>query len=585
MGKIDFTVKIGGEAGYGIAQSGLIFSRAASRMGLRAFVNNEYPSLIRGGHNTIQIRVRDEPSLGMAEKVNLLLALNRRAIEEHSGELAKGAVVVYDSDEVHEAPKLAGALLCPVPLLSLAKQVGGEKIMRNTVGLGACAAFCGIEMEMIEQLIHESFGKKKEDVAETNVKGARLGYAFVKEKFGEAAGKFPWKAERKKAPSRMLVSGNEAIALGALRAGCRFLAAYPMTPASAVMHYFAANERECSVVMKHVEDEIAGINMAIGAGFAGARAMVSTSGGGFSLQTEGLGLAAMTEVPVVIIEVQRPGPATGLPTRTEQADLHFVVNAHQGEFPRLVMAPGDAEECFRLTFDAFNWAERFQIPAFVLSDKYLAESLFTSEPFRQAGLKIDRGKLMGADWVAKNQPYLRYKVTPDGIAPRVLPGTPGGVHREPSDERDEKGDIDESPAVRKMQVERRMKKFAALQKQVPAPVLRGPKKAKLTFVGWGSTKGAILETMETLKGRKITTNFIQFTHLWPFPPGAEKMLRGQKRLVLVEGNSTAQLGQLIRQQTGMEIKETILKYDGRPISAEFVLGALGKGKKKGRRNN
>lgn len=563
---VDFTFKIGGEAGYGIAQSGINFARALTRSGLFVFANNEYPSLIRGGHNTLQIRARSSPVLGMRERVDLLLALNRRTIDEHKGEVESGSVIIYDSDEVKD-PSGSPAKTAGIPLLTLAKQAGGEKIMRNTVGLGAAAAFCGLPVGTLESLIREGFGKKKEEVAETNVKAARLGHTYAMENFADDVKSFPHKVAG--APARrMLVSGNEAVALGALKAGCRFLSAYPMTPASLIMHYYASVERDASVLMKHVEDEIAGINMAIGASFAGVRAMVATSGGGFSLQTEGLGLAAMTETPIVIIEVQRPGPATGLPTRTAQGDLHFVINAHQDEFPRIVAAPGDAEEAFLLTFQAFNWAERFQMPSFVLSDKYLAESLFTSEKFRHAGLEIDRGKILDASALSKSQPYLRYRDSPDGIAPRALPGTPGGIHREPSDERTEKGDIDEAPEVRKQQVERRLKKFAALQKEIPSPKLHGAPGAPVTFVGWGSPKGAILEAIELLGGR---ANFIQFIYLWPFPLGAEAMLAGESRLVLVEGNSTAQLGKLIRQETGINIKEKILKYDGRPITPEFIL--------------
>ncbi|MFH0962227.1 MAG: 2-oxoacid:acceptor oxidoreductase subunit alpha [archaeon] len=571
-GKTDFTFKLGGPAGYGIAQAGALFSKACTRSGYFVFVNNEYPSLIRGGHNTVQVRIRNAPALGLAERVDLVLALDRNGILEHISELVPSSVIVYDSDEVKEEDaRTAGCTLVPMPLISLARQVGGEKIMKNTVGLGAIAAISGLDIETLNALIRENFSGKREEVAATNIRAARLGYDYVAEKFGDVVGKFQWKlSELPAAPARILVSGNEAVALGAMRAGCRFLAAYPMTPASAIMHYYAANERTAGVVMKHVEDEISGINMAIGANFAGARAMVATSGGGFSLQTEGLGLAAMTETPVVIVEVQRPGPATGLPTHTGQGDLHFVINAHQDEFPRVVVAPGDTEEAFRFTFDAFNWAEKFQAPVIVLSDKYLAESQFTHEPFEHKSLRIERGFIVDAAWLEKNKPYKRYERTENGVAPRALPGTPGGIHRAPSDERDEFGNIDESPQVRKMQVERRLAKFRAIQKEIPLPIVHGSSE-ELTFVGWGSSKGAILEAIELLAKKGIRANFVQFTYLWPFPPGAKGILEKLKRPILVEGNSTAQLGKLIRQETGLLIGERILKYDGRPISADFVV--------------
>ncbi len=571
---LDFSFKMGGEAGYGIAQSGMIFSKACTRMGLHVFVNNEYPSLIRGGHNTVQIRVRAKPVPGHTETVSMVLALNRKTMDDHEKEVLPGGVILYDADDVKDTKKERGDVsYCHIPLLALAKEAGGERIMRNTVGLGAAAAFCGLDVGIMNQLIKEGLGKKGEALADTNIRAAKLGYDFAAKNYDTKA--FGWKLSgRAGEPPKMLITGNEAMAMGAIRAGCKFLAAYPMTPASAIMHYFAANERECSLVMKHVEDEIAGINMAIGAANAGVRAMISTSGGGFSLQTEGLGLAAMTETPVVMIEVQRPGPATGLPTRTEQADLHFVINAHQGEFPRLVVVPGDAEECFYLTAEAFNWAERFQLPVIVMSDKYLAESFFSHEKFDQSRVTVNRGWIVGEDWLKAHQPFKRYFSTENGVSPRVIPGTAYGIHREPSDERDELGSIDEDPQVRKVQVERRLRKFASVQKEVPAPALHGPAGADVTLVVWGSTKGPAIEALELLEKQGVRANVMQFVYMWPFPEAAEGLLREAKRLVLVEGNATGQLGRLIRQQTGIKIEEKILRYDGRPLSAEYIRGGF-----------
>lgn len=585
-GKTDLSIMIGGPAGYGIAQAGALFSKACTRSGYFVFVNNEYPSLIRGGHNTVRMRVQDAPSLGISDSLDIVLALDRNGVIEHLDELSDDAIIVYDSDEVKEedAKKAVGKTLVPMPLITIAREVGGEKIMKNTVGLGALCAITGLGLGELNQLIKESFGEKKAEISEINIKAARLGYETAIGKFSGTLGEKKSVLGKIDLPEkRLLVSGNEAIALGAMRAGCRLLCAYPMTPASAIMHYYAANEKEAGVVMKHVEDEISGITMAIGGAYAGARTMVSTSGGGFSLQTEGLGLAAITETPLVVIEVQRPGPATGLPTRTGQADLHFVINAHQDEFPRVVLSPGDANEAFTLAFDAFNWAERFQIPAIVLSDKYLAESQFTEAPFAHKHLKIDRGFIVDSEWIEKNKPFRRYLASAEnGVSPRVLPGTPGGIHREPSDEKDEFGNIDESPNARKLQVEKRARKFEAIRREIPAPNIYGKSAgAEVSFVGWGSTKGALIEAIGRLREAGVEACAIHFTHVWPFPEKAEELLRAQKKLVLVEANSTAQLGKLIMQETGIRIKDKILRYDGRPLSAGDVFEGFSKISSKG----
>ena len=362
----------------------------------------------------------------------------------------------------------------------------------------------------------------------------------------------------------MLLTGNEAVSLGAIKAGCKFYAAYPMTPASSILHFMAAQERNFSLVVKHSEDEIAAINMTIGAGFAGVRAMTATSGGGFSLMSEALGLAAMTETPIVVVVSQRPGPSTGLPTRTEQGDLKFVLHASQGDFPRFVIAPGDVEECFHKTIEAFNLAEKYQCPAILILDKYLSESHKTAEEFEASGVKIDRGLLLSDEEIEKTGEFKRYEFTETGISPRTIPSQKGGVFTATGNEHDETGYLSEEKTVRTRMMDKRFRKFKQAEREIPEPKLFGPKDAEVTMIAWGSTKGPIKEAMKLLDHDGIRANFLQIIYINPFPANTvSRIIRASKRTVIVENNKTAHLASLIREKTGKEIEHKILKYDGR----------------------
>jgi 2-oxoglutarate ferredoxin oxidoreductase subunit alpha len=344
-----------------------------------------------------------------------------------------------------------------------------------------------------------------------------------------------------------------------------------MTPSSTILHTLADLSKQTGMIVRHAEDEIAVMNMCIGASFAGARAMCATSGGGFALMNEALGLAGITETPLVAVEVQRPGPATGLPTWHGQADLQFVLNSAQGEFPRVVIAPGDPEECFYLTSEAFNLADKFQTPVIVLSDKYLGESDFTVNKFDESKLTIDRGELLSQKDLINFENYKRYKITPSGVSKRSVPGMRGGRHLANSDEHDEFGFTSEEAKNATDQMQKRMRKEEAIRKILPKPKLVGPKNADVTFVSWGSTKGAILEAIQLLSKQGIKANFLQIKYIWPFQSReVETILKSSKKLVLIEGNYNGQLGRLIAQETGIRIKNKILKYDGRPISADEI---------------
>jgi 2-oxoglutarate ferredoxin oxidoreductase subunit alpha len=374
----------------------------------------------------------------------------------------------------------------------------------------------------------------------------------------------------------MAVTGTQAFALGALAGGCRFVSGYPMTPGSIVLHWMAAHSAEYGVAIKHTEDEIAALNMAIGAAHMGARALVPTSGGGFSLMVEALGLAGITETPVVIYNAQRPGPATGLPTRNEQGDLLFMLYASQGEFPRFLLAPGTQEECFVAGWRAMSLAEMYQTPALVLSDHHLAVAVRTLEvdAFDFDAVEINRGLLVSeADLDALDEEYLRYRITDSGISPRAVPGHPKAVYVAAGNEHDEQSGITEEPAMRAAQNAKRLRKLEGMAQEMAGPARYGPPEAEVTFVCWGSTYGALREAVDRLNGeRPGRANFLHFTDLWPFPQeAAVEALEAAHKLVAVEVNATAQLATVIRSQTGIAMDGTILKYDGHAFTPEYIL--------------
>ncbi len=574
MQKNQFRWKIGGAAGYGITATGLVFAKACARGGLHIFDYTEYPSLIRGGHNTYQVKVDDREVFVHDNAADLLVALNEETLTLHLNELEHGAGILYDPAVVTlDKDRMAsrGLKLFPMPLMAIAKEKG-EPIMQNMAALGASFALVKYPFSFLETAIQDTFsGRKKDDqVSLANIAAARSGYEFIEKQF--ASVDFPYHLEPlQDPPERLVITGNEAIALGAIQAGCSFYVAYPMSPSSSILHTMAAYAEEFGIVVKHAEDEISVANMAIGASWAGARSMLATSGGGFSLMVEALGLAGITETPVVMINAQRPGPATGLPTWTEQADLRFVIHAAQGEFPRFVIAPGDVEECFLAAGEAFNLAEKYQTPVIILLDKFLSESHATRAPFDISRIAIERGDILSERDLEGKKDYRRYEVTASGISPRVLPGTKGGLHIANSDEHDTYGYSNESSDNRTEQMEKRLRKVASAADQLPQPKLEGTSNAQVTLVGWGSTKGPIREAARLLEGMGITVNRLHLKHVWPFPVKAvASILRGARQSIVVENNATGQLFGLIREMTGIEANAKVLKFDGRPFYANEI---------------
>lgn len=576
MEKNRLTWKIGGKAGEGIMATGLIFSQSCSRGGLHVFDINEYPSLIKGGHNTMQVRVENREIFSQVKSVNVLIALNKETIFLHKNELSRSGGIIYDSAEVIDKKEIKEDIrLYPVPIMGIIKEIGAQPIMKNNLALGASIALIDYDFEILAGVIKDTFKRKGDKVINENISAAKAGYDYVKKNFPND---FSYKLEKIGEKGRMLLTGNDAICMGAIRAGCKFYAAYPMTPASSLLHFMAAQERRFNIVVKHTEDEISAINMAIGAGFTGVRAMCGTSGGGFCLMTEGFGLAGMIETPLVIIMAMRPGPSTGMPTWTEQGDLKFMLSASQGDFPRPVIMPGDNEECFYATAEAFNIAEKYQTPVIVLTDKYLAESHKTTEKFDVGRITIDRGIYAAPEELAaapENAFFRRYKYTESGVSPRTLPGMKKGMYTATSDEHDEEGNITEEIEERNRMMEKRMKKLEGISKEIKHPDLVGAKDAEVTIIGAGSTKGPIREAMILLEKEGIATNYLRILYLNPFPmEKAAKVIDSAKKTVVVENNFTGQLADIIREKTGRSVDKRILKYDGRPFYPEEIYDAI-----------
>jgi 2-oxoglutarate ferredoxin oxidoreductase subunit alpha len=458
-----------------------------------------------------------------------------------------------------------------IPFEKLAVEKAGNQIMKNAVALGATAAFVQLDLSNLESVLKNIFRNKGEKIVTSNLLAAEAGYKFAQDKFKE---KFGQALASKQKSSNMLLNGVEAVAFGALASDCKFMSGYPMTPSSGILHYFASKSENLGVVFEHAEDEIAALNMAIGASFAGVRAMTATSGGGFSLMVEALSLSGMTETPVVIVLGQRPGPATGLPTRTEQGELSFAIHAGHGMFPRAVFAPSTAKECFFLTSKAFNFAEKYQIPVILLTDQYLADSYVTMQKLNLSQIKIDRGEIVSKEDLTRigKYKYMRHKFTSSGISPRIFPGTKSNLVITDSDEHTQEGHITESDEVRNKMVEKRLRKLEGLKKEISPPKTFGPKEATTVFVSWGSTFGALKEAIKMLNNQGKSVRMIHFSEIWPFPKKEfMKQLNDFKELIVVESNATGQMANLITSETGLTEQKKLLRYDGRPITPNYII--------------
>lgn len=567
---MEFNCRIAGSAGEGVNVIGRTFGKMFTRGGFNVIGYPEYPSLVRGGHNVYHMRVSDREIHAPTLHTDLVIAINKDAVLFHKDAVKKGGGIIHDSAiDVGGMEFPEGVSHYALDFSAIVQKAGGLPQMKNVAALGAAMGIVGYPFDMLEESLKQEFGRKGDQVVKQNVDIAKAAY--------EASSQFKTSLPKIKPVSKdrkIFISGNEAVALGAVSAGMKFFSGYPMTPASSVMHYLAEKERDFGIVVKHVEDEISAILYAIGASYAGVRSFTSTSGGGFSLMAESLGLSALSETPVVVYVAQRPGPSTCLPTWTEQGDLRFALHASQGSFLRVLFAPGDMEECFALTALAFNLADRFQLPALVLGDKFNGESNFSVDRFPET--RIDRGKIAtNLKPLKPNERFHRYELTKDGVSPRPLPGTPNGIHVATSYEHDESGFSCEDFGMRTAQVDKRAKKLKALLKELPLPGVYGSEDAEVTLVAWGSQKLPARDAIQMLADMGIRANLIHFSCIFPNDwKKVKSLLKTSKKTIIFENNPDGQFAGILKQYASFKPDSLVLKYDGRPFFPEEIAKAV-----------
>lgn len=564
---MEINILIGGAAGQGMDTVMNLLGKALVREGYGLIYTKDYMSRVRGGHNFSMLRIAATTPWTVVESTDILVALNEETYQLHQDKLTPSGRVIYDP-ELFSLPDDESRGL-PIELEKLAVEAGG-KVMANTVAVGALLVLIGMEGREVEKLLKESFAHK-EGVAEKNIDALKAGM-LAASKQCSACFTLPPLKEKKE---RLFIDGNQVLGMSALASGCRFLSAYPMTPSTGIMNYLAAKTKTHPVVVEQAEDEIAAINMALGASYAGIRAMTCTSGGGFSLMVEGLSLAGMTETPLVVIVAMRPGPATGLPTRTEQGDLEFAIHGGHGEFPRAVLSATSQEDAFYRLNKAFELADRFQTPVIFLSDQNYADTHRSVEPFNFDRLKHNRNLAEEAEF---EKPYKRYRLTDSGVSPRIIPGRyKGETVLVDSDEHDENGNIIEDGETRKLMVDKRMRKLEALSNEMDEPDLYGDPQPRILLIGWGSNYGVLREAVDALLavGKKIA--MLHFSDLWPLPcRRLNELLPNVTSAYCIENNASGQLASLIKRETGIEITGSILKYDGRPFLPDQIVTEVGK---------
>lgn len=552
---MDYTIVIGGEAGQGLKTVDFILGKTLFRKGYNVYTAKDYMSRIRGGHNFITTRISTESVKAVNDEIDILIALNEETVELHKDRVVDDGLIIFDGEK-----DVSGKKTINLNAKEIAESINPRGV--NTVFVGAVLKLMSLDTAEAENVIREYFDKQ--DIQEDNIKLLEKGYnsvnSVLKLKEGGPLG------------DQIYLDGNNALAMGAAAAGIKFYAAYPMSPSTSIMNYLAGKQEELDLVVEQAEDEIAAINMALGGSYSGIRSMTGTSGGGFALMNETVGLAGIAEIPVVIADVQRPGPATGLPTRTGQGDLLFAINAAQDDVPLMVLTPRDHEDAFRQGFRAFNLADKYQIPVIILSDQYLADSAKNVKAFDFSSLKLNYN-LIPDDEIEEIEDYKRYKITDSGISPRSYPGQiPGEILVVDSDEHDEYGHIIEDSRTRNAMIEKRMRKIKKLiEDDLEEPIYQGGEDVDFVLLGWGSTYGALEEAQRMLVNEGISVGLLSFSDVWPLPT-AELSRIGEQgvKFVVVENNSTAQFARLIRSETGIKVVNSILKYDGRPFTGREI---------------
>lgn len=574
---MNYNLLIGGAAGQGMDTLSSTLSKILQRRGYQIFTLQDYMSRVRGGHNFFQIRFSDKAVHSHRDDLDGIIAFNQETLDLHIGRLNDNGFILADDDIKSDDPRLI-----TVSSRDIAKEIGNPRVQSSVI-LGALLKLYAVsskdsniekdikdseetmhmakssyetDLEFLNDIMSKLFDEK---VVNQNIDAFNEGHKLVESKYDIKSGS---------KEKTMLIQANESIALGALAGGLKFYSAYPMTPATSIMSYLVRKQKETEIIVEQAEDELAAINMAIGGSYAGVRSMTGTSGGGYSLMVEALGMSGIMEVPIVIANIQRPGPATGLPTRTEQSDLNFVINSSHGEFPRMVIALRNPEDAFYQTARAFNIADKYQIPVILLGDQYMADAIRTVKPFDMSKVKIEKHLADPEDY-KNGKKYKRYELTDSGISPRLIPGkVPGVSVNVDSDEHDEEGNITESGEVRNNMVRKRAKKFELLKEEVMEPNLIGEEDMDVLLLAWGSVESPITEAIEILnKDKELKYGALIFGDVWPLPTKLLKeKCKKAKHIINVEQNHDGQLKNLISQETGIRVTGSVNKYDGRPLS-------------------
>ncbi len=569
----DIEVMFGGQAGDGSLTTGDLIASVFKHMGLEVYTYKDFPSRIRGGHTNYVIRAGTKPNYGMADYIDCLVAFDLEAIQLHLEEMRPGGFIIFDntSEKIPDEYRRSDVYVYELPLGKMAKEDMGLEIVRNTISLGVLGKLIGMDPAIIRDGITKVYGRKSQKVADLNIRAIEAGENYVAANFDRPTG---YTLQASVDGDRLIMMGNDAIAYGALVAGCRFMAGYPITPATDVLEWMAKEAPKYGGIAVQAEDELAAINMIIGAAFAGVRSMTATSGPGLSLMTEGVGLAGVLEIPIVIIECARAGPATGLPTKTEQSNLNHMIFGGHGEIPKIVIAPGTVEESFYMAIDAFNLAEKYQCPVYLVSEQALCQSKATLPLLKFDDLEVDRGKLV-TDPVVFGE-YRRFAFTEDGVSPRVIPGVEGGMHLAPGSEHNDMGVITENANNRKRMMEKRFQKLKTAEPDLPKANLFSNSGARVALIGYGSNRGPIAEAQDRLTAGGIPTDFLQLRTLWPFPDDEiAAFVKNYDHVFVIEHSFTGQLARLIRAAIGPQPNvHPVLKYNAKPFRPIEIIEAV-----------
>lgn len=557
----EISIIICGQAGQGIQTVGYVLAKAVLRSGYYVFAWQDFQSRIRGGESSFRIVISEKPVSSLPEKYDILVSMDKSNTPFYVPLIKKSGIII--------AANGSGENFIEVPFQKIAVDIGGHKIYSNASAVGTVSGIMGLDFKKIENVLKEEFSKKSDEVADKNIKVAKYSYDDTVKNNSK---KFPPVKELKN-PERKILTGNESLALGAIAGGCGFMSAYPMTPSTGIITYLSETSNKTGILTEQAEDEIAAVNMCLGASFAGVRSLTATSGGGFALMVEGLSLAAMTEMPIVIVLGQRPGPATGLPTRTEQGELNFALNAAHGEFPRFIFAPSDAASAFRLMIKAFEMSQKYRVPAIVLTDQYLADSYWTVEDFNFDDIKLN-------DYFSKPKnvtgEFKTYSITETGISERIKPGESENLVVADSDEHDQYGHITENLTIRKMMVEKRWKKLCLMSEEMNVAVPDGINDCSVVLVSWGSNNRVVPKSAEVLSNNGIKTKSINYTEIWPLKIPEEFFDKKRKfKIIVVENNFTGQFAGLLEKE-GVKIYGKINKYNGLPFTEEEITGEIKK---------